>query len=304
MRKPSGLPRQVQRSVQSGGKQITLRHIFRFGLATLGFTLLGVALFVGFSNYFLNQRVQAEVRKIRKLAREYPALNYLPEMNRGLPVPLQRYFRFVQQDSFPRSNVVEIDFRGEREKSPRREVWQTEGTIYCVTTRPVFLSFATLKKGPLYWAKSRQRYWLGEGISAEKLFASVTLDEQEGTEVSRALLFRYLTLLPLFPRGLLPGPFLRWEARDSLTCVVIATDEYREVHARVRVDAAGRISEISGPAGPGGQGTTWTVRYRDYRLQNGHRVPTRVEAETKRADGGVVRLRFRVERIRYGWSGE
>ncbi len=293
-------------SIRSGGPRITPRQVVRFLLATLGFTILGVVLFVGFSNYFLNQRVQGEVQKIRRMAREYPALNYYPEMTRGLPSPLQRYFRFVFRDSLPKRNLVEIYIRGHRETGSQK-IWALEGKIYCLTTRPVWVSSLILKTHPLWWMRSQQRYWLGEGGEWTKLFASIGAEDVVRLNENQAFLQQYLALTPLFPLALLPGPFLRWETVDSSVCRVFLRDENLEVRALVHFDSGGKITqmtaETSREAPDRSAKPEWAVYYCRYRLFNGHRVPTELEIVRRLPRGEFVRTRYQVDRIQYGLVG-
>jgi hypothetical protein len=97
-------------------------------------------------------------------------------------------------------------------------------------------------------------YVKGEAHGHIKLLGAFTLQDFQGPETDKSMLFRLLSELVWIPTALLPTKTLRWEHVDESTARAIVSDGPTKVHALFHVNENNEIDQI-----------TTTDKYRDHK---------------------------------------
>lgn len=201
----------------------------------------------------------------------------------GLPLPAQRYLRFMGVVGRPRDWSFRICFTGEfrlREGSPwtECEAWQYN------TSHPVARVFDmridVAKIVPMF---GTDVYFGGHGRMRGKLLGIVPVVNGSGRELDLGELVTYLNDACLIAPSMLLDPAVMWNAAGDDTFEVTLTDGGTSVTGEVRVDEEGRLVEFGTTdrwyTGPSGLvRTKWTTPVRGWAIHNGRPFLTALSA--------------------------
>jgi hypothetical protein len=161
---------------------------------------------------------------------------------------------------------------------------------------------------PLVWVKARDTYHNGSGNMLIKLQSTIKIADEQGRELSRSALLRWLGEAPLFPTALLPGENLRWEEIDPYSARVIVEDHGLHVSGVFYFNEKGQITRFFTQdrfrtVGDRQVNDPWNGYYRDYQEFNGFMIPTEIEAEWELDEGNFSYAKFLIDDIQYEFSG-
>lgn len=228
---------------------------------------------------------------------------------RGLPAPVQRYFRAVLRDGQPMIAAVKITHEGFFRTSETEPKWVTfTSNQLVVTRRPGFDWDARMRMGPGVHVFVHDAYVAGEGLLHAALLGFKTLADLHGTpEVAQGELMRFLAEAAWYPTALLPSQGVQWQAVDKTSARATLRDGDVSVTLRFRFNDAGLIDSlraevrgrvVSGAVVP----TPWVGRFARYELRDDMRVPVEAEVAWELPPGPLPYWRGRITAIGYEFA--
>ena len=225
---------------------------------------------------------------------------------RGLPAPVQRYFRAVLTDGQPVVAAVRLEHTGRFNLSATGARWKPfRSTQRVVTRRPGFAWEARVALAPGLAVRVHDAYVAGEGILQASLFGLVAVAALRGTPAAaQGELLRFLAEAAWYPTALLPSQGVAWEAVDAAsaratlrdggtTATLLVRFAPDGLIAAVRAEARGRL--VAGAVVP----TPWEGRWRRYERHGGMRVPLEGDVAWLLPEGPKCYWCGRVTRIEY-----
>ncbi|MFZ2196380.1 MAG: DUF6544 family protein [Thermodesulfovibrionales bacterium] len=261
-------------------------------------------LFINVSGDKFNEKVQRDVRQITEGVLSAPAKQFTYDQLRGLPEPVQKYFKYALKDGQELIRIVRLKQTGEfRAKESDRWV-PLVAEQYFTTESPSFVWHARLKPTPYAWIEARDIYYKGSGFTEGKLLSAFPLIFDSGKEFELSALARFLSEAPWYPTALLPGKNLEWKSLDSHSATAVVNDGGYSVSAVFTFDDNGEIIKLTTEdryRGVNGkkERIRWTAYYKNYQELNGVKIPTEVEAEWKLQKGIFQYAKLKVTEIRY-----
>jgi hypothetical protein len=134
----------------------------------------------------------------------------------NLPIPVQRYFRFVFPGKVPSYSVVRLAASGEFRRPLTEGFNATTARQVIATGVPALMFSATTPVAPAVWARAYDFYADGEMEMKAKILSTLTVvDEKQTPSLNQISLRRWLLESALYPVSLLPGGPVTWEALDD-----------------------------------------------------------------------------------------
>lgn len=201
----------------------------------------------------------------------------------GLPVPVQRYLRFMGAVGRPRDWSLRARFKARFRTAPGEwlacEALQYDSRLQL--TRVFYMQLALKKLLPV---TVRDTYLAGHGRMRAKAFDLFEVAEGHGSELDVGELVTYLNDAILMAPSLLLGPETSWQEVDDRTFDVTLNDGALRVKARVWLDERGAPLDFSTTDRffdlPNGKRvrTEWRTPVSGWQDVNGRKLPTRAEA--------------------------
>jgi hypothetical protein len=227
---------------------------------------------------------------------------------KGLPAPVQRYFRAVLTDGQPIIATADIEMTGTINLSTTAEQWKPFTSNQRVVTRkPGFLWNAQVDMFPGVPAQVEDSYIAGLGRLKAKVFGLFAVaDLHGGGEIARGEFMRYFAEAAWYPTALLPSQDVRWEAVDDASARATIVDGPITLTLLIRFNDAGLIASLhaeSRGASVGKDGVMvmlpWDCRWSDYRPQDGMLIPMIGEVAWERPEGRKAYFVGHVKKLRY-----
>ena len=135
-----------------------------------------------------------------------------------------------------------------------------------------------------------------------KAASLVTVADASGEAMDQGSMLRYLNEMMWFPTAFL-GDNVSFEAIGDTSARVTLTDHGRTATATMSFDAEGRLTEFvakrSAMAAGGSRLATWSVPVIEYGEVEGLRLPVRVKAVWRLADGDLDYIDVRITQLQY-----
>ncbi|HEU4542300.1 MAG TPA: DUF6544 family protein [Jiangellaceae bacterium] len=233
--------------------------------------------------FSVRERLLADVAALNLPAKPAPVETVREDEIAGLPLPAQRYMRYMGVVGRPRDWSFRICFRGEfrlNEGSP----WTTCEAWQYNTSHPVMRIFDMriniAKILPLF---GTDIYLGGHGRMRGKLLGIVPVVNGSGRELDLGELVTYLNDACLIAPSMLLDPAVMWRAGDDDTFELTLTDGGSSVTAQIRVDKEGRLVEFGTTdrwyTGPSGLvRTSWTTPVQGWAIYDGRPFLTALSA--------------------------
>lgn len=237
---------------------------------------------------------------------EGPAIQSEAQLD-GLPIVVQRYFRFALRPGQRSTGQVRVEQEGLFTMRPN--VWSSfTATQHFTTQAPGFVWDATIRMAPALSVRVRDSYVGGVGAMEGRVAAVVRVVNQHGTpEMAASSLQRYLAELPWLPPGLLPSAGVRWTALDDSTARATISDAGLTVSADFHFGALGEIVGMSTDRYRDVRGTPvlmpWVGRFWDYERVDGMMIPRQGEIAWVLPEGTVPYFRVRIVSATYEPAG-
>lgn len=199
---------------------------------------------------------------------------------RGLPEPVEQYFKHVLSDGQSMISVMEIAQTGVLRISTDSNKWLTFEATQLV--RPIQKSFvwnAKVKLLPGIFLSVEDKLEKAVGSGKVKLFSIIPIaSDKNHIQLNAGALHRYLAEAVWFPTALLPEAGISWTAIDDKRALATLTVKELTVALEFRfndrnevesVYTEGRYGQFKG----GYQKRAWEGHFKDYREIEGIKVP-------------------------------
>ncbi|MEZ0130468.1 DUF6544 family protein [Flavobacterium sp. LBUM151] len=128
----------------------------------------------------------------------------------GLPIPVQRYFKYVLKDGIPYISSVRLRHKGLFKTNFKSWFINITGEQYFSIQRPQFIW-----KGTTLFFTARDSFIADNGNLKVSLFNIFTVVDGKGSEINEGELQRWLAESVWFPANLLPSENITWIAIDE-----------------------------------------------------------------------------------------
>ncbi len=210
----------------------------------------------------------------------------------ALPVPVERYFRYVLPEGQHLITLATFKQAGKLKLSPEAKQWSRfKASLYVSEKAAAFLWDAKIQIFPFFYVTVRDSFLEGIGAGKATLMSVWTLEEEmDRDELNSGALYRYLAEAVWHPTALLPQSGIRWEAVDDIRAIAHLEKFGMAVSLEFRFNDIGEITGIYTQERFGRFGDTyvkypWEGHFSDYREFNGIKIPTRGEVGWHLPDG-------------------
>ena len=256
----------------------------------------------------LTRRLEAS-RVAGSISPLIPARIHSPDL-RGLPSPVQRYFRAALKDGQPLIAALGIDMSGTFNLSSTAEQWKPfTSRQRVVTCLPGFLWDARIAMLPGLATRVVDSYIVGEGLLLHAAVLGLfTVARVQGRgEIARGEFMRFFAEAAWYPTALLPGQGVRWEAIDEYSAKASLSDGPHTTSLVFRFNDAGLIDSVRAAARGcmvGGRVVMmpWECTFADYQVRDGMTVPGTGEAAWIRPSGRSPYFRGKVTSVSYEFA--
>jgi hypothetical protein len=173
----------------------------------------------------MDHMVAKEISELITETKSVKARKFYYKDLKGLPAPVQKYFRYVLKDGQEYIRFVEMKASG-KFRPPLHKKWlNTSITQYISTEKPALIFNGVAKQNVFFWFKIRDKYHHGKGNMIVNLlsgFNVVNLHDVE--ELNKTSFTRWIGEAVLFPTALLPSQYIKWLAIDDSKAKAIVTD--------------------------------------------------------------------------------
>ncbi len=225
---------------------------------------------------------------------------------KGLPEPVERYFRKVLRDGAPIIHHASVSQLGGFRAKPEMARWSTMRAEQEFSTCPrAFVWNSEISMFPGASVSISDSYMDGKGGMKGRLLSLFTVvDAQNQKELNEAALQRYLAEAVWFPTALLPSQGVTWTAIDAQRARAALTDsgvtfsldfEFNERGEIISVYTARRYREVSGEY----KLTPWKGKYSKYIDVEGYLVPSEAEVEWHLEHQNYPYWKARLDQIKY-----
>lgn len=252
-----------------------LLYIVVGGLATLLVLMLSSAIV---SRIFVARSKRKLIKTISK--DQLPAFS--SDLTRGLPAPVQRYFQTVLKDGQPALRYAILEQQATFRHRPDSPWFRVKATEVISGMEPGWVWDARLIHNAAWWRTAKLSYVQGAAHGHIKLYGAFTLQEFEGPETDKSMLFRLLSELVWIPTAFLPTKTLRWEPVDDSTARAVITDGATRVNALFHFNENNEIDRIVTSDKfrdhkSGFEQAQFTMLCSQYQEFEGVRIPTQVD---------------------------
>lgn len=227
----------------------------------------------------------------------------------SVPAPVQRYFRAVLEDGQPIVAAVNLEIAGTLNRSEAAEQWKPlTSTQRVVTRRPGFDWDGRVAMIPGLSVRVHDAYVAGEGILHAAVLGLVSMVNVRGKgAAAQGELMRFFAEAVWYPTALLPSQGVLWDAVDDhsaratlkdgdLTLTLLYRFNEDALIDAVRAEARGRtVGDTIVP-------TPWQVRFWNYAIRDGMRVPLDGEAAWVMPDGVKPYFRGHITKLSYEFA--
>ncbi len=235
---------------------------------------------------------EKEVKRLFDASEDISDRVYTLDKLKGLPKPVQRYFKFSLQENQRFLSYARLKHGGEFR--PKEKWMQIKGEEYFTIQKPGFIWYA---KVPLISAKDM--YLNGKGNFKIKLLSLIKIVDATGKEVDQGELLRWLGETPIFPTALLPSENLCWESIDDNSAKVFFTDSNLTVEGVFYFAESGEITQFKAKRYKDKTLEDWTGYYKDYKTVDGMKIPFSLEVVWNLKSGDFSYAKFNIETIEF-----
>jgi hypothetical protein len=273
-------------------------------LLIAGGLFVAAVLYIDVSGKKFNEKIQREVLYMNERSTSMAAQRFTYDQLKGLPEPVQKYFRYALKNGQEYIRMANLKQTGEFKVTDSGHWVPLDAEQYYATESPSYVWHARLRSTPYVWIEARDVYYEGRGITEGKLFSAFPLMFEAGREMELSSLARFLTEAPWYPTTLLPGKHLEWKGIDSFSAKAVIHDAGYSVSAVFVFDDKGEITKVTthdryrkikGKT----ERLPWTAYYKNYQEHQGMKIPTEVESEWHLQNGALPYAKLKVREIQY-----
>jgi hypothetical protein len=230
--------------------------------------------------------------------------NFSSELVRNLPTPVQRYLHYALKEGQPNIRYAKLWQEARFRHRPESPWFTVKAKEYISGMEPGFVWDARLKHNSFWWRTAKLALLDEVGSGHIKLYGAFTLQEFEGPQTNRSMLFRFLSELVWLPTGLLPTKRLRWEPIDDNSSKAILVDGDNSVDAVFHFNEIGEVTKIVTRSKyrdhkSGFERAQFTLLCKEYQEVEGVMIPTEVDFVWNLETSDFVYGQFRITNVEY-----
>ncbi len=239
-------------------------------------------------------RFRSEVSELFSSSKNISGTMYTHDRLKGLPAPVQNYFRHVLKEGRPYVSYARLRHGGEFKTGRDKDWVRIEGEEYFTVQNPGFIW-----RGKIPFASARDMYINNRGRLVVLLFSAIPIIDGKGPNFDQGELLRWLTESVLFPTALLPGENLRWSPIDSGSARLVFTHGGMRLSCTVSFNDRHEITQLKTRRYMDHAMENWTGKCGEYKEVDGMKVPTRIEAVWNLSSGDFSYARFTMREIEF-----
>ena len=247
--------------------------------------LLVFAIIIPVTFFIGKYRIKLEkATLIKKIVNGSPAkkgLNVEFKSLNNLPIPVQKYFRYVLTDGLPFIKTTWLQQNGELKLSPKSKGWSTFKATQIISQNSVsFLWDATITVVPPFYVRVMDSLIEANGAGNVFLMSAISIgSDKDKPELNSGSLYRYLAEATWHPTALLPQSGVIWEPVDEYKAIAHFTKFNMPISLEFEFNGIGEIVGIYtedryGKFGDKYTQYPWEGRFSDYKEFNGIKIPT------------------------------
>jgi len=216
---------------------------------------------------------------------------------KGLPTPVQRYFKYVLKEGQPYISTIKLTHDGVFKNEQNKNWFKIKGEQYFTISEPGFVW-----KGVTNLFTARDMFISGEGRLIVKLLSLFSVVDGKGINYNQGELLRWLSESIWFPTNLLPSDRLKWSPINENTARIDYNySDALSVYLIVTFNSSGKIIQFETKRYFGENNLqTWICSFSDYKDINNILIPTKAEASWNLSrDNQFSYARFNVISIKY-----
>ncbi len=234
-----------------------------------------------------NQQVRSDVQALVGQVSQGTTRVVTDDMLGGLPEPVQRYLQYTGIVGKPLARTVFLRQQGRVRLAGQRWI-PLQAQEWFSVRPPGFVWDATMRVAGIPVGRARDTYQSGHGRMLIKAASLVTVANVEGEEMDQGSMMRYLSELMWFPSAFLEDN-ISFQAIDAASARVTLTDQGKTATATLFFDSVGKLTNFEARryaiAGKRRDLQTWSVPVTGYGEFEGLKLPVRVKAVWKLAEG-------------------
>jgi hypothetical protein len=231
---------------------------------------------------------------------------YDPKEIKGLPAPVQRFFKTVLKDGQAMVTAVKLSQQGQFNLNETESKWSPFTATQLVTTQRLGFDWdARIQMAPGVSAFVHDTYLLGEGSLHASLLGLFTVAKMSGApENNQGELLRFFAEALWYPTALLPSQGVRWEAIDDNSARATLTDGATTASAVFQFNADGTIATFRADARYRDKLTAmpWGGRFWDYAVRDGMLIPLEGEVGWEYLEGMRLYFKGKTTEISYEFA--
>ncbi len=212
-----------------------------------------------------------------------------------LPLPVQKYFRYVLKDGQPYISYVRLKHSGKFKTKPKNDWIDIRGEQYFTCGKPGFLW-----KGKTTIFTAKDMYIGTKGKLEVLLLHFLKIVNASGDNYNQGELLRWLGESVWFPTNFLPNNNLKWLPIDENTAKLRYSYNNLELFYIVYFNEIGQIIQIETERYYGDKNIEkWLGKVSNYKEFGGVKIPTEIEGIWKLQDGDYSYAKFKIDTIEY-----
>lgn len=227
----------------------------------------------------------------------------------SLPIPVQKYFRYVLTDGQPFIKTTWIRQHGELKLSPKSNDWSTFKATQIISQNSVsFLWDAKINIVPLLHVRVMDSLVGENGEGNVFLMSAISIgSDKNKPELNSGALYRYLAEAVWHPTALLPQSGVIWESVDEYKAIAHFTKFNIPISLEFEFNDIGEVVGIYtedryGKFGDKYAKYPWEGRFSDYKEFNRIKIPTKGEVGWHLPDGWWLFWKGKIDDVKHEFS--
>lgn len=213
----------------------------------------------------------------------------------GLPLPVQRYFKYVMKEGQPYISYGRLKHNGQFKTDLKKGWVNITGEQYFTLDRPGFIW-----KGKTSLFVAIDEYLLDKGRLAVRLLSFLKIVDGKGPAYDQGELLRWLSENIWFPTNLLPSNRLAWQPIDQNTAKLTFNYLNLNLYFIVTFNELGEIIQMETQRFMSKtKMETWICKIICYDEKNGIQVPVVIEACWRLENVDYPYAKFHVIELEY-----
>lgn len=260
-------------------------------ISIVGF--IALLLVIGKINFAI--RFNSQVKRIFSQSGKNSNPPFSEKKLKGLPEPVQRYFKHVLKEGQQIISYVRLTHDGQFKSGVDKKWMNITGEQYFSTEKPGYIW-----KGTTAMFTARDFYISDRGGLIATLFSLFNVVDASGGSFDQGELLRWLAESVWFPTNLLPSERLQWTPIDANSASLTFKYKTLSLPFLIRFNELGEIVEMETKRYMDeSRLETWVCKANNYQLINNIKVPVECEAMWRLQTSDVSYAKFRVTKIEY-----